>query len=347
MIYLISALCALSSCFYLKGIFGQSFYQPTLLCALILLLFCVNYKKLIIDDIFIYIFINILLLVCLLLTQSIFVVHQYGIINEVGRVIYPIFVCLLVLMVSKTNKFDFEFYFYTILLLLIIDSIYRLYFVNDAFIPSNSRYEIKGGGLLYADSNFTGFISGSLFFLINRYRSKIKHYFCSKFLLFLITLLSASLASYVGFAFAFLYHFFISRELFIKTVILILFILISIYITFIWGLHSNFFEDGSLKTKIQIFNYFFSFLSDGNFLDILFGVGFGNFKIYNHYPHAAHSIPGLFVDGGIFYMLLTLIFYVTSAIRKDNRAALFFMLIAGFSMYPVAYLAPIFFLLLY
>jgi hypothetical protein len=62
--------------------------------------------------------------------------------------------------------------------------------------------------------------------------------------------------------------------------------------------------------------------------------------------HASHSILGLFVEGGIIFLLLSALFYSILAIQKENRVAIIFIIIAGLSMYPIAYLAPLYCLLL-
>jgi hypothetical protein len=349
---LISILCGLSSSFYIKGITGQSFFQPTLLSTFALL-FCVSsvdYKKIKINSIFICLFLIIFFLFSLLVVQTTFTVHTFGFFNEVGRIVYPFLVCLIVFIVSKTNKFKIEVYLLTLVFLLSVDTFYRLYFVNNVFFPTLSRYEVKGGGLIYADSNFTAFIAGALFFLVDKYKEKLKKYLLIKFFSISIVFLSASFAAYAAFIFAFFYKLFSSRNLITKIGICFLGVCTFIFVIGFqyayFETYLNAYQDGSLKTKIEILKYFTSFLSYSDKINLFFGVGFGNFRYYNHYAHASHSILGLFVEGGIIFLLLSVLFYSILAFQKENRAAIFFIIISGLSMYPIAYLAPLYSLLL-
>jgi hypothetical protein len=275
--------------------------------------------------------------------QTTFTEHTFGFLNEFGRIVYPFLVCFIVFTISRTNKFSFEVYFLTLVFLLTIDTIYRLYIVNDALIPVQSRYEVKGGGLIYADSNFTAFIAGTLFFLADKYKKKLKKYVFIKTFLFVITVLSASFAAYAAFICTFFFKLVSSRKFITKIAIYILCILI-----FLLGLRYTqliSFNDGSLKTKIQILKYFISYLEHSDKINLFFGVGFGNFRYYNNYMHASHSMPGLFVEGGIILILMSAVFYSALAFQKENRVPIVFILVAALSMYPIAYLAPLYILL--
>jgi len=339
--FIVSLIAALSSQFYLKGLIGSSIFQPSILFFLFMCSFLsirLNILTINKGDI---LFASILLGFFFLLNfQLLYTTHHYGYINEFGRVIYPFLVTLVLILTFKKFKLNLSVFISTLAYILLLDVLYRLY-INEAIFPFQSRYDTKGGGFLYSDSNFSSYISGALFFLIKGRNHDLKNYKLLRVLFFLESIWGLSLAAYAGFLAVWV------REQ-LKRFKLIspstLFIITTISVGYASFDLSMILTDGSLLTKIQIVAFLLEHVSNSDF-NYFSGIGFGNFRDFTGYAHAAHSIFGIILEGGLFFTALMFILFWFFWRSPDNKTCILFMIVAGFSMFPLAYLCPLYFLL--
>jgi len=322
-------LFSFASLFYLRGINSSTLTQPVLLGFGFILIVSI-YKFTIVSR---FKALHLLLLQSAIILFLVLVYQHYsvglskGILNETGRLVFPVITGFLIIVIfdmlpDQGKKVSTAYFIGTCMLLLGADLLVRL-IENGTFFPSLSRYEIKRGGLIFVDSNFNGFIA----FLFYVETAKINYRFRWVFLIFAIW--SVSIAVYL----CVILHFVISFGKKYKFTSFASYIILIISLV----LFSNLiFEDGSFQTKLEIINV----ASKGVFHhSLISGVGFGNFNTVFDIRHPSHNLFGLFAEGGILFILSLLIIFFW-LYRNGARLTIFYSLVIGaISLFPVAYLA--------
>lgn len=333
----IALVFAVASIFFVRGLTNFPFLQPVVFAILIIFLLYV-YKPVF------YLRLSILLsfiifLIFLILYQYVFVGLKYGFANEIGRVLLPFIATFFMLLLFKkyvSNKKQFiTKYIIYLTIFLFVDLVWRL-LENGAIIPVNHRYELKVGGLIFIDSNFSGFIAACLF-LFAYFNKLLDQRNLSFWLLLFIIVYSFSFSVYIAFILSVLFYLiYKAKALFIFFLPLFIFGLLILYHVIS--------DDGSFLTKIVIFEFLVYEFLTSDLRTIFFGIGSGNFILY--VGKASHSLFGLFAELGIVFGLVFILFTLFLMYYKELKPLMLFIVIAGFvSMFPIAYMTPVYFLI--
>lgn len=339
-------LIAFSLIFYLKGLSSSVFLQPTIYFTGFLILFTFAYfsKNSNIKYRLFFIAMIVIGMMFNLIIQHIFIHHINGFLNEFGRVVFPYiatFVAFFTIKKLQSNLIWKGLIKITIILLL-IETIYRI-LVSGVYIPSfENRYLIKGGGIMFIDSNFTGYVAGVIYLLLPKFKGILNKVYIYRVILIFIILYSMSYSVFAG-LFILLVIFFI-QKFYILRIFGIIFLTIILY--FLYDFISN---DGSFLTKIEIINLAYEYVTSHNFFDLVIGIGHGNFAEYfDETSHGAHNFIGMSVEGGLIFLLINISVYYYFYKNKDNRRAIIFIVWTGIvSMYPMAYMSVVYVLLLF
>lgn len=348
-IIIISWLVASASIFYLRGVSNSAYLQPVIYSFILIFLLSTSRKTTMISSQMIRFGLVLLTMSYILALQLLFTTHQHGIINEFGRVAFP-FLCLLVILSidswirSAYSKDTYDKYLkrtiYVVVGFLLLDQIYRFYESGKIF-PLESRYEMKSYSLLFIDSNFSGLIAAIILALNGKF---FKYKKTLQATLYFLVIYSFSLAVYISILVSLVYK---SQKKIKNTYVAIILSIILIIIT-LSGIVNQIIEDGSMQTKIEIMEIVIkNFILERNSIDLLIGIGFGNFKHEFDYIHASHNIFGLFAEGGILFLATIIYLFVwLFSISEKNHPALIILLVAGvFSLFPIAYCTFPFYLL--
>lgn len=325
---------AMSSIFYVRGFTGSALAQPVIYITLFLLFISVT--RPIINRLSLKIFAIAFSLSILLAIQQYLIGLKYGIINEFGRIVFPLLSSLLLAnwyarYVENKCKFMATF-LKAILFFLILDLIFRLV-QNGKLFPTYSRYELKVGGLIYLDSNFSGFLSACLW-IYSLENKIIKFKSITSILYCLLILYSFSLAVYIGLLGVFLY------KAFSRNIILIL-ISIPICSIVIWYVYMLVSEDGSFATKLEIGEFVFNYIAMSNPETVLIGLGSGN--IIDYIGRASHTLIGVGIELGLFFTLITFfILYTLFWVEGLSALIVFISIVALAALFPIAYLSPVY-----
>lgn len=337
--FILPFLLSSSLIFYVRGVTNNPFFQPAIYCGFVaffvfIYYFCVRLRF---SYLFLWLFFLVIFIAVLFIAQVNFIDFRYGMLNEIGRVLYPVvMLSVSVFICNKNDGLDLMLLrrvFAWVVVFLVIDLLYRLY-VNGGVIPKFSRYDLKFGGLIFVDSNFSGVISGALLLLLGKYDISSRVIRC---LLLIVFLYSFSLAAYFAMAFAL----FLSVD-FGRVVNIVKPFLLSVMI-FVGFFYIS--EDGSFLTKVEIINNVLDLYASGFSSVFLYGIGFGNFK--EIYEGAAHNLFGIFSEAGLIFAIVFLYLHYLLSRLKDNKSAVIFVLISGFvSLYPLAYLGAVYLFLI-
>ncbi len=193
-------------------------------------------------------------------------------------------------------------------------------------------YYFKMNSIMYQDSNFVGlFILSLFFFLLYLKQFTFKNYYISFSLLIILifaTISRASILSLVLFSFLYIFRQKIYKyriAIFISSIILafLLFPILFEYRTI----------DDSFSTKFGIFDRTFEYISNANFVHVLFGVGFGN--AVEVLDIGAHNFFVTYlVESGVLGLLLLVVFwsYMLYKTRFKAGIIMFPFLLNGMSL---------------
>ena len=339
--FILANVIVLSMLFYARGITSTPYLQPALLFFPILTLLAtyILIKANRVNAKFIYVSLVLLCVGLIFLMQFNFLTFRYGIVNELGRHLYPLLILSLSILIYykyvRDRKLFITYFFYVATFLLAVDLFFRL-MQNGTFLPLVSRYDLKFGGLLFIDSNFNGVLSASLLLL-----SIFKFYFISlrvKILLFFLVCYSFSLAVYLSLIIILILFFRQKSVIFRWGSVLFLPFIIFIIYDFIA-------EDGSFLTKVGIIQNSIVFITDFDVKYLLLGLGSGSFKDF--FDGASHNLFGIFTEMGLFYIFVFIASHLYLYSNVENRLVILFILIGGVvSLFPISYLSLVYFLLL-
>jgi hypothetical protein len=264
--------------------------------------------------------------------------------NEIGRLVFPVLIVDLIFLSASLKSIKQKSASITkgLIILLLVDLSFRL-IESGSLFPQASRYELKVGGLIFSDSNFNGFIAGFLFLYC--YLDKIlpRKWFL---LLLVIVFYSFSLSVWLAVTSVLALSIFLKIGNKVKKYLIgILFFLAFFLLIYSFNLIQFILSDGSFKTKLQIYSVFYSVFFGDNLHLSLFGVGFGNLKYATVSDYRSHSILGLAAEGGLIWLVATIIFWIAHLRNIHSILLSLYIFVVGvISLYPVAYLAPCYFL---
>jgi hypothetical protein len=236
------------------------------------------------------------------------------------------------------------------LLLLIFDTIWRLENPIDN-IQQLEHYESVGtwfykykfNSIMFADSNLAG-VAAMTFSLLSLYLYNIgwgAFFLALSSAFFIINLMSFSRSSITTNIIIF-----IIIVLYKKCRLLFLCLFIPVFLIVSIIFLSIYYVDESFITKIQIYNYTFSYFTTASLETLILGLGFGGF--FNQYDISAHAIYATYlVEIGLLGSLFFLFFIIN--LGRHSSAVFFYgilpFLISGLSYYPYAGM-PFFFITL-
>ena len=330
-------LIAVSLLFYLRGVTNAPMLQPVFWSFIFLFIhFCSKLKKrgvLKSTSVF-FLFIAFALSLQILL-QDYFYTLRYGLLNEIARLVFP-FICSVICaeyyfsLNHESKRKLLLFIGYIFVLIIWTDLLYRL-FINSGIFPSVSRYDLKFGGLVFSDSNFMGVIGVIL-------------YFYSKLFLLSNRVIYISSVVFMVYSFSFAVYFaillFLIWSYLSNTLRLLSLVASIIAIPSAFGVLSL---DGSFALKLEIAKSFLAFLGEADFHQLLFGLGYGNFK--SIFGGGSHSLFGLTVEGGLlFFVIFSSLLYFGARFCSGYLFGSIFV-IGLFSLFPIAYFSLLWFLL--
>ncbi len=263
--------------------------------------------------------------------------------NMIINTVFSYLYFLIVLYLSKKTELKnlhkiVLIFLLSSIVLLIIESFLRikefdtLYFKILAMIGgTNDFYSSKTGSIMFADSNSTAFLSGTVLLLLV-YLKKYKMVYL-KFALLVITILTFSRSAMFALIIICIISYF--RKIRILTVVSLLVILPTSYYILNINLIEYFLTDGSFLTKIDILRNTVLFVNNANFSEFLFGIGFGNAQEYiGIWAH--NYFVTYFIETGVIGLILNIIMLVKllSMGKYENRYLLLFLAITGLSFVP-------------
>jgi hypothetical protein len=216
---------------------------------------------------------------------------------------------------------------------LILDIMWRFYKRDTAYTGIFAFYNYKLNGIMFMDSNFSGFFAMINFaFLLYLRDYKIisfsrKHLFFQ----FLLVILNLSRAAIIASLILIFYLLFKKQKMAIR---------ITVFITFIIALNillSIIIFDPSFLSKIDIFTKTIEYLKNASGKQLVFGNGFGSSKSFLGID-AHNFISFLLIEMGLVSLLLFLLlfFCIYFVTRKSFVYILIPYSIAGLSMTPGA-----------
>lgn len=242
-----------------------------------------------------------------------------------------IFICSYIIL-NKTNSNTAisisEKMIYFSLPLLIIESIYRIInppvekieLLENAGREDIMFYIYKFNSIMYQDSNFVGlFILSLFFFLLYLKQYTYKKYYLSFFILIILlfaTISRASIFSLVVFSLLYIFRqkIYKYRKLFFTVSILLIVVLFPILLEY-----KNI--DDSFSTKFGIFDKTIEYVSNANFINLLFGVGFGNAVAV--LDIGAHNFFVTYlVESGFIGLILVVILWIYILVKTKFKAGI-------------------------
>lgn len=227
-----------------------------------------------------------------------------------------VFICSYIAL-NKTNSNTIvsisEKMIYFSIPLLIYEAYYRItnpvFFVDFAEKGQENLafYYFKINSIMYQDSNFVGlFIVSLFFFLFYLKKNTNKKYFILITLLIILIFTTISRASILALVlFVILYPF--RQKIYKYRIFIFIFSIISTFTLFPFLLEYRTIDD-SFSTKFGIFDKTIEYISNANFINLLFGVGFGN--AVEVLDIGAHNFFVTYlVESGLIGLLLVIIFW--------------------------------------
>lgn len=282
--------------------------------------------------------ISISLLFFLLVTYQVQHIDlKYGALNEYFRHVFPwIFASVGFLFWYQRSQVEIEKIFVGFAWILVLSSISRILY-SFIFVGSGF-YSLKYSSIFYPDSNFEGFL-GLVFYLMAS-RSKSENFYSARWLFLVVCLLSLSRAVWIVLALYFLKTMWFKQRRHIQAILLLILLFPMLY--FMYFFINTVKVDGSFITKLELIQVIFVSFAKTVWLDeLLFGIGSGN--LIDFYGRESHNLFGLTVEMGLVWLTVYVIAFVY-VLKKclSSVDILFVFLPACISLFPVAYMGPVF-----
>lgn len=339
--YLVAFISFVFSSFYLANvtIFSPIYFSFVIVLSLIpmmlpLYFLCkMDYTRIsLIYSAFSYI---ILLFIQMIYTNSMEIIKDYFFLAMMFCYIFIGVCCFYYISYIQKIKM-IKIYFIISSLLLFVDFLFRVKLRNDRYIGLQFFYNFKNNGLMFQDSNFSGFLAminlSFALYLTNRkilVFSRIK-----KILLFLLMFVNMSRAAILGSLVILLYSFYITKKQ--KTRMCLLFFLFIILMILIPFLLMYFFQDDSFMTKIAIFQDTKKYFETVSFKQLLFGNGL--FTSPDYLGRSGHNyISQTIIEQGmlLFMIQISIMIKFLIASKKMCLYTIIPYLIAGLSCAPL------------
>lgn len=263
--------------------------------------------------------------------------------NMIINTVFSYLYFLIVLYLSKTTELKILhkvilIFLSSSILLLIIESFLRikefntLYFKILAMISGNNDfYSSKTDSIMFADSNSTAFLSGTILLLLV-YLRQFKTALL-KYALLIISILTFSRSAIL--ALVVTYIMLLINKMKILSIVSLLVMIPTSYVLLSKNYFDYFLNDASFSTKIDIIRNTVLYINNANVSDFLFGVGFGNAQEYiSIWAH--NYFVTYFIETGVIGLILNIIMLVKllSMSKYENRYLLLFLAITGLSFVP-------------
>lgn len=266
---------------------------------------------------------------------------KHGVINEIGRHIVPLLYTSLLLSLSEkydTNNLErlahrfIKFNVY----LLSFEGFFRI--VKSVLSGAGgSFYDYKGNSILFPDSNFVGLQIVGLYLFIELFFKK-NIYTKYKIVLLILLFLTFSRTAYLILLPFLIWNLWKKIHLLFK--ILITAVGGAGFVIALIKIYNDITEDGSFKTKVEIYEKFIElFIDDLNSTTFFLGIGSGNI-IYS-INRASHNIFGLTFEMGILWLIIFIgaFFYLGNLSGKKGLLYVFIIMISGIvSLLPITYM---------
>lgn len=227
-------------------------------------------------------------------------------------------------------------YYFLTSLLLILDFLNRVKFRDNYYVGLQYFYNFKKNGIMFQDSNFSGFLA-MINFCFALYLKDNKIIYFSKIKLltfFLLIVLNLSRAAILASLIGIIYSWFEKKSKKIRLYFFFLFVLIIPFISI--SLFNLFFNDDSFGTKIAIFEKTFNYLKDASIIQLLFGNGI--FSSPKFLVISGHNyISQVIVEFGLIIFILQMVLFFSSLIYTKGKSFYIILpyFVAGLSMAPI------------
>jgi hypothetical protein len=279
----------------------------------------------------------------LLLAQITLFDLNYGLANELGRVVFPptyFFICYTILRRYSPSKVNDYFIFFVKagVALMALETAIRFFLIVPMMLSRTSTFYAFKPSLFFMDSNFTGFILVTYLSMVYYYRFKFNREVFKRDVLVIsfLTLATLSRASIFSAFVVYFYAYFLNAGRVIKMLIITFGVgVVAILIPIVS-------QDGSFKTKIKIVEFFNDWLTSPK-ENLLFGLGSGNMSLT--YKMGSHNLIGLTIEMGFIWLAIYIGVFLC-AWYKIGKSAIWLlmpMFVAGtISLYPITYTGVVF-----
>ena len=335
--FILTLALSATAVFFLRGIFFQGISHPAPYFAFLLLIPFFYYLTITVKGL---IFLLLFLFSCVFVFfQDIYLGLNYGLINELGRFSYPFFAIFVLIFYLDKKPVLIVPVIYFSMFFLSLDTLYRIFIANDFInLFASDRYLIKGGGLIFMDSNFGATLAAFIYFIAPKYIKNTSSLFNLRILCLLLILISKSLAVIYTFVFVLIFGRLVQKfslwQLLLSLALLFAVIGITGFLDDAYFLVNDF--DGSGGSKVMIIIESIQVLLSENF-NILVGVGLGNF--INYANVGSHNFLGLFIELGLIGFILMILPLLVAWRVKENRNSIFLIILTGWGLYPITYMA--------
>ncbi len=293
------------------------------------------YKKIFIKELFISIFLILLLTFSIVINIDTFKIGFSGPQVEMWTAFLYIFSSYLFLYYSKLDKFkinkNFVFYFFVIVILFLFADMIIRYIQNPGcFLNYSCRHDSKVLGL-FMNSNITGQITAFLIVITWYIDLKYKKIFQILLLWFLFAALARS--AWIALILTYVISFVILRKGLIKYLLFSLGFLIILLFFIIDPLNLQ--NDGSGLSKLHFFIRTYEIIQESNWLHIFFGFGASFEAISNLLNMNGWSPHVAILKAFLYYGIIGLIIYfyiLYRLVKFDKRMKLPILVYVIFSL---------------
>lgn len=233
-------------------------------------------------------------------------------------------------------KTTIKSYYLITSLLLLFDFLNRVRFRNDYYVGVQYFYNFKNNGIMFQDSNFSGFLAMINFcFALYLSDMKIMKFSKSVFIFFFfLVIANLSRAAILASVSMIVFSWFEKKTKRIRLYLFFSFLLLVPLLVFI--LFNFFLDDDSFGTKLDIFTRTLDYLKYASLKELLFGNGI--FSSPNFLGLSGHNyISQVIIEFGIIIFILQMIVFMLSVIFSKGKSLYIILpyLIAGLSMAPI------------
>lgn len=283
----------------------------------------------------------VIFIMCFFVIQM-FVSDSFAFLVDYGLIIISYFYLFLgLLFFSDIDFFNLKkiinCYYLITSFLLILDFIYRFINRDSAYEGLMFFYNFKLNGIMFRDSNFSGFValSNFAFALYLKNRKIINFSKLKLFFYFILILINLSRAAILAGVFVLFYSWFVTRSK--KTRLYFFLFILFFLILLIPFLFSLFAEDDSFGTKLDIFTKTWKYIKQINFFQFVFGNGI--FTSPNHLGISGHNyFSQTIIEFGFLIFFLHIGLFIVLCFSSYGKCLYLIIpyLIAGLSMAPLS-----------